>query len=127
MNSKIRVQIDFDTKQPYIQIYHEFGPNYDLADETLKHFIERANQQGIEIIYPDFNQGNECPQIRLRPEGVKLWNNSPEFREWLISKGYEFEYIGQEVIVSRDTDTFLLGCEYGRHQQSIIGIPVTDS
>lgn len=58
--------MDFDTKEPYIQFKLEIDPSDpDNNDETLKHFIEQANNRGLVVQYPSYNSDNSSPQLRL--------------------------------------------------------------
>ncbi|WP_347216528.1 hypothetical protein [Chryseobacterium sp.] len=82
MKSTIRVDFDFDTNEPFIQLglsvpkpAHYMvdveAPNIDLADKTLRSFLEQANNRGMELVYPKGNQDNTAPQIRLKDNIVK--------------------------------------------------------
>jgi hypothetical protein len=68
MKSKIRVEFDFDKKEPYLQLYLEEDNQSeipDLRDSMLKAFVQTASNSGITIKYPETNVDNCCPQIRL--------------------------------------------------------------
>lgn len=65
MESKIRVEYDFDKKEPYIQLYLEKGSS-DMRDGMLQHLIEQGLNKGLEVIYPISNEDNGTPQIRIK-------------------------------------------------------------
>ncbi len=67
MKSKIRVEYDFDKREPYLQLYIEssWHGESDMRDQMLKSFIEEANYKGVYIMYPENNQDNSVPQIRI--------------------------------------------------------------
>ena len=68
MKSKIRVEYDFDKKEPYVQFYLEKdleGEN-DLRDGMLKDLIQSGSGHPIWIWYPPINGDNSTPQIRLQ-------------------------------------------------------------
>src|SRR5687768_11610824 len=62
MNSKIRVDYDFDYQEPFIHFTLEEG---DVNDKALKHFIEQVNNRGVELVYPAINFDNKNPQLRV--------------------------------------------------------------
>jgi len=67
MKSTIRIKNDWDNQEPFIQLTLDTGnPNegVDLADSALIHFVQLANNRGIELAYP---LDSELPQIRLKP------------------------------------------------------------
>jgi len=68
MKSKIRVEFDFDNKQPFIQVSlaenNEPGTENDMRDQMLKNFIETVKETGIEVMFPSKNNN---PIIELRP------------------------------------------------------------
>lgn len=68
MKSKIRVEYDFDKKEPYIQFYLEKDSEGepDLRDGMLKSLIQSASFNPIWIWYPPHNSDNSVPQIRLQ-------------------------------------------------------------
>lgn len=63
MNSKIRINHEFDTNESYIQIELEDG---DLNDNALKNFVEKVNTHGVELVYPKNSQDNRRPQLRVK-------------------------------------------------------------
>lgn len=67
MKSKIRVEFDFDNKEPYLQLYIEdtTDDQPDMRDQMLKAFIEMAGDKGLKITYPEHNPSKSVPQIRL--------------------------------------------------------------
>lgn len=72
MKSKIRVEYDFDKKEPYIQFYLEKdleGEN-DLRDGMLKDLIQSGTGHPIRIWYPSINGDNSTPQIRLQDKNT---------------------------------------------------------
>ena len=92
MKSTIRVDFDFDTNEPFIQIglstpksaHYMLDvevPNIDLADKTLRSFLEQANNRGLQLVYPNNNYDNTAPQIRLKDNSV-----SSDSTEFLIKK-----------------------------------------
>lgn len=69
MKSKIRVEYDFENKEPYIQMYVDgFNGNEteDLRDSMLKAFIEQANSNGVDLVYPKNNTDNSVIQFRIK-------------------------------------------------------------
>lgn len=50
MESKIRIDHDYVTDETFIRIDHYDG---DLADKTLKHFLESVNARGVTLEYRD--------------------------------------------------------------------------
>jgi len=67
MDSKIRVEYDFDTKEPYLQI--TLGQSEDLRDQMLKHFVQSISlgSSYLGVIYPPNNKDNSVVQIRMFP------------------------------------------------------------
>lgn len=74
MKSTLRVDFCFDTNEPFIQVKipntdTHYGVDVDvildLADKTLKSFLEQANNRGLQLVYPIGNSDNRSPQIRL--------------------------------------------------------------
>ena len=71
MKSKIRVEYDFDKKEPYLQFYivdtNEPGTELDMRDSMLKAFIQDASNKDfhLNVEYPSTNVDNCCPQIRV--------------------------------------------------------------
>lgn len=63
MNSKIRIELNFDNYEPFIQLDLQSG---DVNDGALKAFVEQANMRGIEIVYHNLDNSNNTPQIRLK-------------------------------------------------------------
>lgn len=70
MKSTIRVEMDFDSGKPYLQINlpetHPMveDPSLDLVDKTLRFFKEEASMHGVELVHRgDMNK----PQIRILP------------------------------------------------------------
>lgn len=63
MNSKIRIELSFDSFEPFIQLDLQQG---DVNDGALKHFVEQANMRGIELCYHNLDNSNSTPQIRLK-------------------------------------------------------------
>jgi len=70
MKSTIRVEMDFDSGKPYLQInLPETHPmvedlSLDLVDKTLRFFKEEASMHGVELVHRgDMNK----PQIRILP------------------------------------------------------------
>jgi len=63
MNSKIRIELNFDNFEPYIQLTLENG---DTNDGALKHFVQQANMRGIELVYHNLDNSNNTPQIKLK-------------------------------------------------------------
>lgn len=86
MNSKIRVELDFDTKEPYLQIFHEMT-NGDLADKTLKHFIELASDRGMKVWYNYADNGT--PQIRLSEEPIDIDAKNNGLSDSSLIKAFE--------------------------------------
>lgn len=67
MKSKIRVEYDFDKKEPYIQFYLEkCDEEPDMRDNMLKTLIQSANHNPVCVTYPIHNGDNSTPQIRLQ-------------------------------------------------------------
>lgn len=84
MKSTIRVDYDFDKNETFIQVnvasiaveiddFRRKGiqvvneSSLDLADKHLRSFVEQANVRGLELVYPNYNNDNSMPQIRLKP------------------------------------------------------------
>jgi len=118
MKSKIRVEYDFDKKEPYLQLFLEV-PEEDLADRTLKHFIEEGSKNGFEVIHPKNNENNNVPQIRVimpSPQdqecpSITVQNVSPLFIRFLTEKNITFEQYPTFVTVSYFAELSLF--EYG--------------
>lgn len=95
MNSKIRVEFDFDNNVPYLQIRLE-GHDQDggeLADKTLKNFIERANHAGgMTVQY--FGAGSGLPQIR--PGISPLIDNTDRLRQAEELLGYAVQIFDKQ-------------------------------
>jgi len=75
MKSTIRVDYDFDANETFIQLniptsepHHmvDVDVKLDLADKHLKNFIEQSSTRGLELVYPNDNNDNSTPQIRLK-------------------------------------------------------------
>lgn len=124
MKSTIRVDLDFDKNEPFIQItlastetHHmiDVDTKLDLADKALKSFVEQANIRGIEIIYPEGRNNNSSPQIRVKGYD-KLWENSEELKQFLEDYKAEFEVVDQSFVLKGKYDLFIMGKDYGRWQ-----------
>jgi hypothetical protein len=76
MKSKIRVEYDFDKKEPYIQFYLEKEAECepDMRDSMLKAFVQSASNNPIIVTYPPSNQDNSVPQLRLLFSGQNIKN-----------------------------------------------------
>lgn len=60
MNSKIRVDFDFDANEPFLKIDLREG---ELADKALKNFMEQISDNGVEI---KFGNSNNEVQLRIK-------------------------------------------------------------
>jgi hypothetical protein len=121
MNSKIIVEMDFDKKEPYLQIILDTNSGV-LADKTLKHFIEEANQRGINVMYFTDNLN---PQIRLRGElldgspaeqSIIVTETSELFRKWLDSKNITHSAYNECLEVFGVTNDFNFGVEWATYK-----------
>lgn len=65
MNTKIRVEYDFDKKEPYIQFQLDVQQNQsvEMLDQMLRHFIEESNNKPLTIMFPD--DGRNSPELRI--------------------------------------------------------------
>lgn len=66
MNSKIRVEHDFDTNESFIQLTLESGDN---SDKTLKNFVNQVSDRGIELIWTK-NNDDDTIIAQLRPKAI---------------------------------------------------------
>lgn len=132
MKSTIRVDFDFDTNETFIQLnvasvavdiddFRKKGiqvvneGNLDLADKHLKSFIEQANNRGIELSYPNGNNDNSTPQIRLSKEkevGYNVQENSDAFIKFLRDKNISYKANGGWTTVTSEYSAFKLGLEW---------------
>lgn len=64
MNSKIKVSYDYNKKEPYIK-FQLAKDSDELADGHLKHLIEQIKNHGLRLQYPERNEGNMNPEIRI--------------------------------------------------------------
>lgn len=87
MKSKIRVEYDFDKKEPYIQFYLEKETEEapDLRDEMLKALIQEASYNPIWVQYPPHNTDNSVPQIRVQEPHTFVTS----MEEWCVKKARE--------------------------------------
>lgn len=122
MKSTIRIKQDWEKNEPYIQLKLDTAnPNeeVDLADSALIHFVQRANNLGLELVYQNSNEDNRSPQIRLKEqvplalEGVNIGMNSIEFRNWLSKEDLSWNANGSFTFVLGDIDVFDLGVKWG--------------
>lgn len=102
MLSKIRVEFDFDNNEPYLQLRLE-GHDHDggeLADKTLKNFIEKAIEKGgMTIQY--FGSGNGLPQIRIGTRSVISGNQKdygPQIKQAGDLLKYAVEIFDKEMV-----------------------------
>ena len=76
MKSKIRVEFDFDAKEPFIQLYlddtNDPGTQSDMRDQMLKNFIEKTTHTGLVVYYPEDNHDNKSPELRPMREGEAM-------------------------------------------------------
>lgn len=52
MRSRIIVDLDFDTQEPFLKIQLRTDSE-ELADKTLKFFLEEVNRNGVELVHTD--------------------------------------------------------------------------
>ncbi len=69
MQSKIRIEYDFDTKQPVLRI-HQAEDSDDLRDQMLKSFLQKAGWENsrLYITYPEYTGRNNNNVIEIRCE-----------------------------------------------------------
>lgn len=98
MKSKIRVEYDFDKKEPYIQFYLEkdVEGEPDLRDGMLKSLIESASHNPIWIWYPPHNGDNSVPQIRLQDKHSFITSMETFCHELFSGKPFD-ESMNQEI------------------------------
>lgn len=65
MKSKILVDVDYDTKEPLIQLILDNSEEGDLASKTLKHFVEQAIVRDVFVKFERSSDSNNRPQLRL--------------------------------------------------------------
>lgn len=71
MKGKILVEMDFDTMQPVLRIKQDLQSE-DLADKTLKHFIEKASNGGtLFITYPSHPGMSDNSVVEIRCEKIE--------------------------------------------------------
>lgn len=70
MKSTIRVDFDFDTNEPFIQLnLVDSNEHLELADKHLRRFVDLQSSVGLKLIYPPRNTDNRTPQIRVEHYG----------------------------------------------------------
>lgn len=69
MQSKIRIEYDFDTKEPVLRFTQKFESD-DLRDTMLKAFIEKATNTNstLYFTFPEFSDRRDNSVVDLRCE-----------------------------------------------------------
>lgn len=69
MQSKIRIEFDFDTNQPVLRITHAKDSD-DLRDTMLKSFLEKASFKNstMYITYPEYHGRADNSIVEIRCE-----------------------------------------------------------
>ena len=66
MKSKIRIEFDFDTKEPVLQITTDCESD-DLRDKMLKSFLEAASHGTLDLTYNTAN----VAEIKVKKDFVE--------------------------------------------------------
>lgn len=82
MKSTIRLEYNFDTKEPHIKI--QIDPSSDdLRDQMLQAFIQENSQHTLQILYDKNGQDNNTCYIArafvIKGESLKSDNTVPDF------------------------------------------------
>lgn len=69
MNSKIRIEFDFETNQPVLRI-NQGVPSDDLRDSMLKAFVEKASHPNsvLYLTYPEYKGRTDNGLVEIRCE-----------------------------------------------------------
>ena len=94
MKSKIRVEYDFDKKEPYLQFYvvdtNTPGTELDMRDTMLKHLVQTASGDGgyMYATYPENNQDNSVMQVRVgkNPPHEEIEKQAEEYTKKLVDE-----------------------------------------
>jgi hypothetical protein len=97
MESKIRVEFDFDTNEPIIEITKSSNKD-DMRDQMLSAFIEKANanDKGIILSYPSFNPDNRKVQLRVAVKFAVLESDLLDENHIMINAEYLKDF-GQDL------------------------------
>lgn len=130
MKSTIRIEYDFDTKQPVLRIVHDKQSD-DLRDTMLKAFIEEASFQNstMFITYPEYTgrMNNHIIEIRCErnmqeevpaQKARMVHDNSDGFRKYLTDHFIDFapnEHF--TAILDNKIDLYLLGRNVEKYKQ----------
>lgn len=76
MQSKIRIEYDFETKQPVLRITQSENSD-DLRDQMLKAFIQKAGWENSKVYlhYPEYTGRSDNNIIEFRCEEVSVQEN----------------------------------------------------
>lgn len=84
MKSQIRVSFDFENQHPVININLD-KESEDLADTTLRHFIQQSLPRGAEVI---FRKDGEPQLIPIGESTIDPLNEARSLTKELINGGY---------------------------------------
>lgn len=98
MNTKIRVEYDFDKKEPYLQfqLNVKSDESVDLRDQMLRSFCDNARNWPVLLIEQDVTFDTQFPELRIL-NGIdprQLSRMAILFEEW--SKAYFYNVVGDE-------------------------------
>lgn len=127
MQSKIRIEFDFETSQPVLRITHAKESD-DLRDTMLKAFIEKASFESstMYVTYPQYSDvppDNSIVEIRCEIKEVKdmnyvsVLNNSDQFIAFLKASGVEFKPNGHYTDIASTEDIYQLAFDFGKLYQ----------
>lgn len=125
MKSTLRIEYDFDTKQPVLRIVQDKNSD-DLRDSMLKAFIEEASFENsrLYVTYPEYHGriDNHVVEIRCErnPEEVRkgymIPDNSTAFREFLNDRSVEFVKQDSFTEIIGDHEMFKLGMAWQQYR-----------
>lgn len=127
MQSKIRIEFDFETNQPVLRITHAKDSD-DLRDTMLKAFIQKSSFENstMYVTYPQYSDippDNSIVEIRCElnpPSAMKyipVLNNSDQFIAFLKASGVEFIPNGHYTNIAESEDIYQIAFDFGKLYQ----------
>lgn len=121
MLSKIRVEYDFDKKEPFLQFYlvEKSEEQPDLRDQMLKSFIQNVNVEGrLEVFYPVVNANSCAPQFRITNNHY-VSDTSEDFLNFLNKNDIPYIHEGTHITITKHVNLFNLGREFTNYLSSL--------
>lgn len=124
MKSTIRIEYDFDTKQPVLRIVQDKTSD-DLRDQMLKSFIQEASFENsrLYVTYPEYlgRKDNHIVEIRCErnppKKGYLVLDSSKAFRDFLADRSIQWKANEEYTEIFDEQDIFQLGIEWEKYKE----------